>query len=229
MRGLFCICIGASVADTASAGPWPQERGRAFARLGLLAQQLEGLEAGRAEAYAEYGLTDAWTVTVKAEGVAFANNSDFNQFGYRATVRRPIWRRKTALVALEGGVVGGEAIGGLNTGCETIGAEARLTTGASGVNRGRRWFAFADVAARFHTAGCSRRRLEFGAGREFARDWYLLSQFFLERGTDDARSDKWEGGVLRRFGAVDVSLTWRQELSDRFDERGVVVALSRRF
>ncbi|MEO0981163.1 MAG: hypothetical protein AAFX03_00760 [Pseudomonadota bacterium] len=228
-RLIYSVSASCAAALPASAGPWAQAPGDLYTRLVVLGERVEGLTAVRSEFYAEYGLSEVWTATAKAEGAVFFQESEFNQTGYRATLRRQVWKRKTALVAVEAGIIGGEAIGGLNFGCRNVGGEIRVATGISGVNRGRNWFAYADGAGRFHTGGCKRQRMEIGAGREFAKDWYMISQFFFQRGVERGRSDKWEGGVMRRFAKVDIALGVRHEFSGVFRETGVFIAADKRF
>ena len=135
-----------------------------------------------------------------------------------------MWR-----AALEGGVVGGEAIGGTIGGCDTVGGEARLSIGGGGrTKRQRDWFTFFDVAIREH-GNCRRQRIEAGYGREVAKNWFTVNKVFLEVGTDDARSAKFETLVSRRVGRTDFSVGFRQEFGGRFQESGVLLSIQRRF
>ncbi|MEM1106156.1 MAG: hypothetical protein AAGH87_07175 [Pseudomonadota bacterium] len=215
-------------ADVAYAGPWVQPQGDAYARASVAAERVEGLDAVRYDFYGEYGIAPKWTVTAKAERVDFVDAKDFSREGFRATVRRNLWQRDTALVSVEMGAVYGAAIGGVR-GCDEIGGEARLTGGASGRWDGARWYGFADVATRIHDQGCWRDRLEIGAGREIYRDLYITNQIWLERGSEESRSDKFEAGLLYRHPFGDLAIALREEFSGRFDERSVVISVARRF
>ncbi|MEO0785415.1 MAG: hypothetical protein AAFY10_06920 [Pseudomonadota bacterium] len=229
MRGLWlsglAACTGAGAAE---AGPWLREPGEIYTRASVALEDVEGLEARRYDFYGEIGLADRWTLTAKAERVDFVDAKDFSRDGYRATIRRDLWRRETALVSVEVGAVYGAAIGGVR-GCEEIGGEARLTGGASGRWDGARWYGFADVATRVHNEGCWRDRLEIGAGREIFRDVYITNQIWLERGSEEARSDKFEAGLLYRHAAADFGIAYREEFSGRFDESSVVISVAKRF
>ena len=124
---------------------------------------------------------------------------------------------------------GGEAIGGTIWGCDTVGGEARLSFGGGGrTERGRDWFTFVDGAIREHGT-CRRQRIEAGYGREIARNWFTVNKVFLEIGTNDARSAKFETVVSRRFGKLELGLGYRQEFGGRFRENGLIVSLERRF
>jgi len=229
MRGLWLGGLAAwTGAGAAEAGPWLREPGEFYTRVSVAAEEVDGLEARRYDFYGEFGLNERWTVTAKAEHVDFVDARDFNRDGFRATVRRDLWRRDTALVSVEVGAVYGAAIGGVR-GCDRVGGEARLTGGASGRWDGALWFGFADLATRIHAEGCWRDRLEIGAGREITRDLYITNQIWIERGNEESRSDKFEAGLLYRHALADFGLAYREEFSGRFDESSVVVSLARRF
>lgn len=228
MRGVwFGLCVG-TVGAEAQATPWAREAGSGYGRLAAASEEVDGLEARRFDAYGEYGLTDNWTLTAKAEQVMFPGAEDFDASGFRVTARRQLWRHRNLVVAAEGGAVYGAAVGGVR-GCDRAGAEARVSVGTSGGFGNRQWFAFADAATRQHANQCWRNRVELGAGREIVRNVFFVNQVWLERGSTEARSDKFESGLLWRGGDFDVSFAYRQETSGRFEEQGVVVALARRF
>ncbi len=214
----------------AIAGPWGQGAGRTYAEIAVLGQRIDGVGAVRGELYAEYGVSDKWTVIGQAEGVRFPQLSGQDQYAYRATVRRQIWQKGRFTAALEGGVVGGEAIGGTIGGCDSVGGEARLSVGAAGRTRraDRNWFAFADAIVREH-GNCRRQRLELGYGQEVIPKWWSVNKVYVETGTGDARSIKLDSKISRTFGRNELGLGYRQEVSGRFREIGVVVSLVRRF
>lgn len=223
---LGIVTFGAGQA--AEAGPWLRDPGDGYGRVSVARESVEGLDANRFDAYGEFGLTQRWTLTAKAEQVQFVDASDFNAEGYRVTARGSLWSRETVHVAVEVGAVYGAAIGGVR-GCDTVGGEARLSGGASGQWYGADWYAFADVASRIHGEGCWRDRLEIGAGQEVFRNLFFTNQIWLERGSAEAESSKFETGLLYRMDALDFSIAYREEFSGRFDEDGIVVAISRRF
>ncbi len=230
MRGAVFTFGMAVFAVKASAAPWGQQKGETYARVAYAAEDVEGLSAHRYDAYAEHGFADSWTVTAKAETVRFVDSEDFNAEGFRATVRKELYRGDRFVVSVEGGVLNGAAFGGAPDGCDTTGAEARVGAGWSGgFDEDREWFAFADLARRAHEGGCERDRLELGYGSRVVGDVYVVNQLWLERGSEDARSDKIETAIVWRAGFADVSLAYREELSGRFDETGIVFAVAKRF
>ena len=222
------VVLSSVAAPVAAARPWVRAPGGGYARLAVSAEEAGGLAARRVDAYAEYGLTAHWTLTAKAEGVVFDRDKGASREGYRLTMRRGLLREGPIRLAVEGGIVGGEAISGFG-GCAEAGVEVRASVGGTWTVRGAPHFAFADIARRQHGEGCSRDRLEFGMGQALGEKWTLTSQFWLERGTGDARSDKSEIALTRSQSWGQVSLAYRYEFSGLFDETAMVLAFSRDF
>lgn len=223
------ISILCALADTAEAGPWTRDRGAGYWQAAVLGQSIDGEPAIRGELYGEYGVTQKWTVNAQLEGVRFTEIDGFDQFAYRLTGRRQLWQRGIWRIGFEGGLVGGEAIGGTLGGCDTIGGEARLSFGGGTISeRNREWFAFVDAIVREH-GNCRRQRVEAGYGQEIFKNWFSVNKVFLETGTDDARSAKLESVLSRRFGRTDFSIGYRQEFGGRFEERGLILSVERRF
>ena len=145
------------------------------------------------------------------------------------TGRRELWRKGKWRAAFEGGIVGGEAIGGTIGGCDTLGGEARLSIGGGGRSeKGRNWFIFFDGAVREH-GNCRRQRIEAGFGQEVAKNWFATTKVFLDQGSGNARSAKFESVISRRFGQFDLGLGYRQEFGGRFSEDSLIISLERRF
>ena len=227
-RGLGAVAISATAPLPVMASPWVKPKGDAYARLAWAREEVQGLDAQRLDIYAKRGLSDAWTLTAKAETLIFDEADDFNSTGYRLTLRRGFRQDKPVRLAVEAGLVGGEAINGFN-GCEGLGGELRLSAGGGWQVKESDHFAFVDVVRREHEDSCFRNRLELGIGQTFQQDWQLITQFWLEHGSGDARSDKSEVSLVRKMGWADLTLAYRYEFSGRFDERAFVVALSKEF
>lgn len=215
-------------AGQCQAGPWVIEAGEAYGRGAIAFETVEGLQARRHDFYGEVGLGRGFALTTKAEQVIFPDARDFDADGYRITVRKRVWDRDTFHVALEGGAVYGAAIGGVR-GCDRLGGEARASAGVSGQWYGSDWYLFGDVATRVHAEGCWRQRLELGGGQEVARNLFVTNQVWIEGGSEQSRSVKVETGLLYRLSRADISLAWREEVSGRFEESGLVVSLAARF
>ncbi|MEM6410584.1 MAG: hypothetical protein AAF683_03510 [Pseudomonadota bacterium] len=216
--------------QTAHSAPWTQDAGDWYVQAAILGQNIDSEQAVRVETYAEYGLTKAWTLTGQVEGVVFPDIAGFDQYAYRLTGRRQFWRRGSLMLAAEGGLVGGEAIGGLIGGCDTPGGEARLSFGGAGT-RGeddRSWFFFTDAAIREH-GNCRRQRFEAGYGQEIFPNWIAVNKVFYDRGGGLAQSAKVEATVLRRFKSTDLGIGIRQEFGGEFAEFGVLLSVETRF
>ena len=228
-RGLVCAALAIAVSNGAETAPWTRDGGEWYGQAAILIQSIDGAEAVRDEFYGEYGVTDHWTVTAQAESLVFPNLSGFNQIAYRLTGRRMLWQRRGLMIAVEGGLVGGEAIGGTIGGCGSAGGEARVSFGGFGqTRRERNYFFFTDFAIREH-GNCRRQRLEAGYGQEIAANWLSVNKVFLDIGTDGPDSAKVETTLLRRFGDTDIGFGVRQELGGGFSEYGVLVRVERRF
>ncbi len=228
MRGAILILILVLPWPSALAAPWIQEEGGLYARVALASEEVEGLSAWRGDAYGEYGLTDAWTVTAKLEGVAFEQAaSDFNRQGWRATARRQVFQSGGWLGAVEIGALQGEAIGGAN-GCETLGAETRAGVAWSGTWQKTETFTFAEVAGRFHD-GCRRERFEYGLGQKLTRNIWSVSQVWIERGNLNARSDKLQTEFLWKAAAFEASIGYRQEMGGQFEEESIFVSFAKKY
>lgn len=224
---LFSFVLG--VVLPSHAAPWVQEKSKIYTQAAILGQRIDGQNAIRGELYGEYGVSSKWTLNGQVEGVKFTELDGFDQFAYRFTARRSLWRRGNWRAAFEGGIVGGEAIGGTIGGCDTLGGEARVSVGGGGrTEKGRDWFVFLDGAIREH-GNCRRQRIEAGYGQEVIKNWFAVSKVFLEDGSGDARSAKFETLISRRFGKLDVGLGYRQEFGGRFQENSIVFSLERRF
>lgn len=228
LKGLGTLILGATVPLPVMASPWVQPKGDTYARIAWAREEVQGLDASRLDIYAKRGLSDDWTLTAKAETLLFDEADDFNATGYRLTLRRGFRQDKPVKLAVEGGLVGGEAINGFN-GCEGLGGELRLSAGGGWRVKESDHFAFVDVVRREHEDSCFRNRLELGIGQTFQREWQLITQFWLERGSGDARSDKSEISLVRKMDWADLTLAYRYEFSGRFDEQAVVIALSKEF
>lgn len=202
--------------------------GEFYARLAIARENVLGADAFRYDLYTKYGISDHWMAIAKIERVEFDRASQFDGDGYRLALRRGVIREGPVRLAIEGGLVGGRAIGGLN-GCEGMGGELRASVGTGWRRKNTDYFAFMDVIGRWHRDDCRRERLEAGFGQTFDGKWQVMSQVWLERGTVNARSDKTEVSLTRKFDDFEVSLGYRYEFSGRFDERAVVFAISATF
>lgn len=227
MRGSLLVFSLVLLWPSAMAAPWIQEEGALYTRVSLANEEVEGLQGWRGDAYAEYGVSEFWTVTAKLEGVAYEEASDFNGQGWRVTARRRLYQRGTFNMTTELGLLQGEAIGGRN-GCETLGAETRAGASWSGEWRKRQTFTFAEIAGRFHN-GCNRQRYEFGFGQQASKHIWNVTQVWIERGDTNTKSDKVQSELLWRGDFADYSIGYRNENGGRFREESIFLAFAKRF
>ncbi len=228
MRGIYLIAGFVGAVSAAEAGPWTRGDGESYVRLALSRDQIENLDAWHIDAYAERGLNNDWTLTLKAEALAFDQAADFNNETYRATLRHQLYSRGTFLISGEGGLIYGATPGAVG-GCRALGGELGLSTGMSGTFRQVPWFAAIDGALRQHEDGCQTQKLDLVYGSELATDWFLISKAYFERGNQGQHSDKLETALLYRFGETDISIAYREEVSGIFEDTGVHISFAYRF
>ncbi|WP_084419181.1 hypothetical protein [Henriciella litoralis] len=231
MVRLCPVLIAVFAAAPCHAGPWGQPHGDLYSRVAISLGEVEGLASGRVDAYAEYGLSDTWTSTLKYERVAFDGYPEFTADGWRATLRRPFRLGETYQASIEFGLLEGAAIGGA-AGCKSLGVEGRAGLGRSykeNTEQDRDGFWFADIAYRAHEDGCERYRLEAGWGREIYPGIWTITQAWLDDGTTNASSQKYQFEYLWRLPAVDLSIGVLQELGGEFEESAAFFAVAKTF
>ncbi|MEL7545643.1 MAG: hypothetical protein AAGJ84_03260 [Pseudomonadota bacterium] len=224
---LALLHLLSSWAMSAHASPWAQEEGGLYARVAWADETIDSIAADRTDIYAELGLGDGYTVTGKIERVDYAEADRFDTTAWRTTLRRQVFRRSGFVGSVEFGALQGAAIGG-RMGCDRLGMEGRVSVGWSGELRNTQSFSFVEVATRQHEA-CYRNRIEFGLGRKAMDELWLVTQVWLERGDKDALSNKTQTDLVWTGGQVDLTLSYREEFSGAFEERGVVISLSRQY
>jgi hypothetical protein len=220
------------VSAPAHAAPWTQDPGNIYARASIAAETLEttnaiSVDATRYDVYAEYGLADRWTITAKAESIAYENDlSDFNREAYRATVRHLLWQNESGWkISAEAGAVYGATSAGI-FGCDTLGGEARLSAGKSGALKDRDYYLFGDIAIIGYEDGCRRERAEFGYGSQVLGRVHLGQQVWLEQGNQSATSVKVETMLSYQFDRFDLSAGYRDEIGGEFEEDAYVIAIT---
>ena len=231
MVRLSLVLIAAFAAAPCHAGPWGQADGDLYTRVAVSLGEVEGLASSRVDAYAEYGLSGTWTSTLKYERVIFDGYPEFAADGWRATLRRPFRVGKTYQASIEFGLLEGAAIGGA-AGCESLGIEARTGLGRSykeDAEQDLDGFWFADIAYRAHEDGCERYRLEAAWGREIYPGIWTITQAWLDDGSTNAGSQKYQFEYLWRLSAADVSIGLLQELGGEFEESAAFVSVAKTF
>jgi len=212
----------------ATAAPWTHDDGALYARASVAQEQIEGLSAWRADLYAEYGLSDTLTLSLKTEAVAFESGAeDFDTQGWRATLRQRIFQSDTFNLTLEGGVLKGGAIGGTN-GCETLGIEVRGGASWSGDLWDHQTFTFAEAVQREHER-CRRTRYEAGFGQEIVDNLWSVTQVWIQRGPQRGDSNKTQTEMMWRREHADYSVGYRREYGGNFREESIFLAVAKRF
>ncbi len=201
-----------------------REDGGWYARALIAHDTLEGVEGWRSDAYSEFGLTDALTLTAKAEAVTYSHYTAFDREAYRLTLRRRLLERGNWTLGAEAGPVYGSTATGFVS-CDGIGFETRGGLGYSGQRKGRSIYAFADVIHIQQADNCGRNRLEIGYGSDLTERIFLAQQVWIEDGNESADSIKSENQIGIHFDRFDLALGYREELGGQFNEHAVTLAL----
>ncbi len=225
MRGLLAqLVTAAGLAATAEAAPWTREAGGWYGRALLAHDTLNEAEGWRRDVYGEYGLTGNLTVTAKAESVSYDDFAAFDRDTYRLTLRRQFLKSGNWTLGAEAGFIQESTEAGFLA-CDGSGYETRTGLGYSGERKGRRFYAFGDLAYIRQQNGCERWRAEFGYGSDLSERIFLTQQLWIEEGNLSADSVKTESQIGIHLGKADVSLGYREEIGGVFDERAVLIAV----
>lgn len=227
MWGRALVCLSVLPWPLASAAPWVQREGFAYARASIAAETLDQEPGWRSDAFLEYGVTDRWTATAKLETVTHPQVPQEDRFGGRVTLRGSIFENDVLSVTGEVGFIQGAAIGGRN-GCDTPGMEWRGGAAASYRILARNAYVFGEMVRRDHEA-CLRDRVELGAGLELTQAVSASAQIWIEDGEPAAPSEKAQAELIWRRGDADYSLGYRKELGDAFEEESLFLAYALRF
>jgi len=260
LAGVAVFSIPALVPTLAIAGAWTQPRGK-----GQVIVKYEEMRAGQgfdlggdrvdllqdrhdasAGIFAEYGLTDRFTLQLKADWQdgedAFLNYEGRGPLEVGVTWQA--WRDDATAVSLYGGYA--RAGDGRNAGYAAPGVgesdwEARISVGRSFGGVPVRWgpdrsFIEIQAARRMRDGLPDETRLDLTVGSHFGEDWMVLAQAYGGAADDDAGVDgaRWlsvETSVVRRFGVWSLQAGWRQTAVGRLTpvSSGPVLALWRRF
>lgn len=253
--GLLVGLTVAALTTPAAAGAWNQPKGKGqvilkFERMtadrgfdpdGVLADLPAQRRDTLVRAFAEYGLTDRFTLQFKGDWQS--GEDAFVDFEGRGPVELGIrwqaWRDDHAAVSLYAGyAAGGE---GRNAGYAAPGQgehdwEVRASVGRSFEARWGpvppRTFVELQVARRMRQGLPDETRLDATVGSHLGRDWMLLAQAFGGETEDGvARWLSVETSVVRDFGDWSVQAGWRQTVTGRETPQasGPVIGIWRRF
>ena len=228
MRWVGQFLISSLAAPVAVAGPWGQEDGNLFARVAYSAEQIDGAEAWRADVYGEYGLNQNWTAIAKVESVQFPNAAEFDAAEARLIFQRQMFSNKYIVVAAGGGLVSGAAIGGVD-GCNSLGGEVRASIGSSGAISDREWYASVDYSDRWHSDGCQRTKMDFVTGFEIGKNTIISPQVYVERSNRGADSIAVQMEWIRQTPWFDLTVGYKYESGDLFEQQATIIAISRKF
>ncbi len=197
-----------------------------FTRASLALEDHGSFNANRSDFYAEYGLTDTWTLAGKFETVDFETSNAFDADGFRVQARRALWRNDFWSTTAAVGYLEGAAVGG-RLGCESSGGEIEFGIGNSGYLGEDSYFAGLTLGHRSHENSCQTSRLEFVMGVSDADGFSYTTQYWSERG-DNGNSDKVEFMISRDLGRFEAGFATRYEIGGAFEEQAYVFSLAYR-
>lgn len=259
MKSAGGLLIGLAVlaaAGAADAGPWTQPEGhgqvilkyddmhadRGFDPDGSLTDLPAERRDSAASVFAEYGLTDRFTLQFKGDWQS--GEDAFVDYEGRGPLEIGVtwqaWRDDRTAASLYAGYAdGGE---GRNAGYAVPGQgdhdwEVRASVGRSFNGWSGAWAptgSFVEIqgARRMRQGLPDEIRIDATAGAHFSDDWMVLAQAY--GGQADDGGPRWlsvEASVVRDFGDWSLQAGWRQAVAGREtpESGGPVVALWRRF
>lgn len=247
------LAFGAGEAD---AGAWTQPRGQGqviikyedmrasegFDRNGESASLLAERRDRSAGIFAEYGLTERFTLQLKGDWQSGEDAFvDYNGRGpAEIGVTWQAYRGEHGAVSIYGGyAVAGE---GRNAGYAAPGQgesdwEVRVSAGRSFEGDGRRWgprrgFVELQTARRMRDGLADETRVDATVGAHVGSNWTLLGQAY--GGVADDDGPRWlsvEASVVRQAGSWSFQAGWRQAVAGRETPiaSGPVIAVWKRF
>ncbi len=225
-RWTLAAATGSVAAGEAHAGAWTQAPGERLEISTVSRETGDFGETWSSDLHVEYGVADGWGINAKIASQFRYGLIEDDRFALSAGVQRSFALGERASFALQGSVLGAEALDGPD--CQGLGYEARAALGASRQLLGREAFVNVEAARRERADGCTRVLTEVAAGIDIAPKWRSLVKVWGEQG-DGARTAKVEAGLFRDFDNYSVGLGYRREISGAFNESGVVVSLWGRF
>lgn len=249
-----------AAAGAAEAGPWAQKRGEGqvivkaermratdgFDPAGALAPLPAERVDEAVSVFAEYGLTDRFTLQLKGEHQA--GRDFFVDYEGRGPIELGVtwqaWRDERTAVSLYAGYAwAGE---GRNAGYASPGVgehdlEVRVSAGRSFAVRkraGRLTFLQPDsgfvegqAARRVRDGLPDETRIDLTAGGRYGRRWMLLNQVYAGESDGGARWASIETSVVRDLGRWSLQAGWRHTAAGRETPAasGPLIALWRRF
>ena len=162
------------------------------------------------------------------ESVQFPDAADFDAREGRLVFQRRLLDHQGLVIAAGGGAVYGAAIGGV-VGCDTAGAEARTSIGATGSSLKRDWYASLDVSGRWHSDGCERHKLDLVTGFEVGRNTIFSPQIYIEQSNRGADSLAVQLEWIYQGSVFDLTFGYKYEDGDLFEQQATIFGISKRF
>lgn len=215
-----CVVSGAaSAAGVASAGAWSPVAGKGQQITTVSRERGDFGETWRTDDLFDLGLSRGWAASLKLEGQLRTQTGYDDRTAFGVGIKKSFALGNRGAFALQGSVLGGEALDGPE--CASSGFETRAAVGTSYKLGGMDGFVNVEAAQKQRGDACGRQNIEIAAGLDLTDKWRVLGKAWSERG-DGAESAKIEASVFRDFGKYSVGLGYREEVSGAFKESGIV-------
>lgn len=224
-KQLSLLALGsAPLAPVSYAGAWTQTDGERLEITSVSRETGDFGETWLSELYIEQGVTSRWSVIGKvATQTRFADSGRKERTAGDVGLRRSFELGSRTSLAIQAGVVVGDTL--LDENCSGTGYEARLALGRSW---GKTGFVNVEAGMRSRGDACDRLLSEVSSGVNVSDDWRVLGKVMSDVGKY-GHSTKAEATLFREFETFSLGLGYRGEISGKFEESGVVVALWSRF
>ncbi|MBI1358663.1 MAG: hypothetical protein GC155_00080 [Alphaproteobacteria bacterium] len=183
-------------------------------------------ETWHTDVYGEYGLAKNWGGTLKLDTQIREDQNYDDRTSMEAGLQRSFAMSPRSVIAISASVLAGEALEGPE--CRGTGYETRAGYGRSASLGGHNAFVNVEAAFRSRGSDCERNLVEVAAGVDLTPKLHTILKAWSETG-DKARSAKIETDLLYDIGKYSAGIGYRQEVSNAFDESGIVIAVWRRF
>jgi len=214
----------------AYASPWTRDQGELYLRFSLAGETSSRTEQSvlRSDLYAEYGLTDVWTFSLKSEQLIENPPSlQHSASGWRVGARRNLVQSGAFVLSSEVSMLAGEAILGMRP-CKSAAYEVKGSGGWSGQIWNKSLYFYTDISGQYQ-GSCQKQFMELGLGFDLADRVRGVAQFWHEQGSTEPDLDKIQLELIWQGDCLNYSLGVRAERSEFFVRQGAFIALSNKW
>lgn len=225
-RCVLALSGAAIPVGEASASAWARPPGDGQTINTISVERGDFGETWRFDDLIEFGLTEGWEGNLKIDSSYRYHDFVDSRLSLQAGVKRSFAIGERSAVAVQGSILGGQAVQGVA--CNGLGFETRVAAGTSFDLAGRNAFANVEGALRTRGEGCDRTLAEATLGVDLFGGLSTIAKVWTEQGSG-SETVKAEGMLLWTIGGVTLALGYREEVSGAYDEGGLVAGYWSRF